>query len=233
MSVSVRLSPLGNPQQFFDTKGNILAGGKLSTYVAGTTTPQVTYSDSGGNNPNSTTLILDSSGRPTVAIWLQSGVNYKFMLKDANDVVIATYDNVSGINDVQLGSTIPPGSVMLFQQANAPSGWTRISTFDDAAIRVVGNAVPSSGGANGFTSRLVSQVSVDSHALTTAEIPTHTHNFGFNSGTGGNSSQIAPFFANTSIPDSFVTSSAGSGAGHNHTLTLGVKFVDIILCSRN
>ena len=35
-------------QQFFDANGNPLAGGKVYTYAAGTTTPIVTYTDSTG-----------------------------------------------------------------------------------------------------------------------------------------------------------------------------------------
>jgi hypothetical protein len=233
MSVSVRLSPIGNPQQFFDPKGNILAGGKISTYLAGTTTPQVTYADSLGNTPNPLTVTMDSTGRPTVPLWLQSGVNYKFMVKDSNDVVLATYDNVAGINDVQTGSTIPTGSVMLFQQPSAPTTWTRISTFDDAAIRVVGNAVPASGGTNGFSTKLVPQISVDSHVLTAAEIPTHTHDMSFNAGSGSTNSQVNLFQATGGNALAFGFSNVGNGAGHNHTLTLGLKFVDIILCSKN
>jgi len=31
-------------------------------------------------------------------IWLTDGISYKFLLKDSNDVLIATYDNVTGIN---------------------------------------------------------------------------------------------------------------------------------------
>lgn len=233
MTVSVKLSPIGNSQQFFDAKGIVLAGGKLSTYLAGTTTPSATYSDNTGVPQNNTTLTLDSSGRFSGSIWLQTGVTYKFVLTDANNVVLETYDNVIGINDVQQGTTIPTGSVMLFQQPNAPPGWTRISTFDDAAIRVVGNAVPSSGGSNGFSSRMIPQISVNSHALTTAEMPTHTHDMAFNVGNGGNTSQISAY-AGSSVTDYPITlSTVGSGAGHVHTLTFGLKYVDIILCSKN
>jgi hypothetical protein len=35
---------------------------------------------------------------PTGEIWLTDGVSYKFVLKDATDVLIATWDNLSGIN---------------------------------------------------------------------------------------------------------------------------------------
>lgn len=233
MSVSVRLSPVGNGQSFFDKKGNLLAGGKISTYIAGTTTPQLTYTDNTGNTANPATLTLGSNGQFSGNIWLQAGVNYKFVLKDSNNVVLEAYDNIIGINDVQTGSTIPPGSVMLFQQTSAPTGWTRVSAFDDAAIRVVGNAVPGNGGSAGFISKLVSQIGVDSHVLSAAELPTHSHTFGFLITSGSDNTQVSLFQATGGIALSYTSSAVGGGGGHNHTLTLGVKYLDIILCSKN
>jgi hypothetical protein len=43
------LSPLLR-QRFFDSNGNPLAGGKLYSYAAGTTTPQSTYTDQSGRH---------------------------------------------------------------------------------------------------------------------------------------------------------------------------------------
>lgn len=235
MSVSVRLSPIGNGQQFFDTKGNMLAAGTLSTYIAGTTTPYATYNGADGNTANATILTLDSHGRPQANIWLQSGVSYKFVIADSNGVVLATYDNIIGINDVQNGSSIPTGSVMIFKQASAPSGWTRISTFDDAAIRVVGLAPPSSGGSVGFSSALVAASAVDSHTLTQAEMPTHTHDMAFNISNAATTSQVCLFQENPlfSNPITLGLNGTGGGGGHNHTFTLGLKYVDMILCSKD
>lgn len=99
--MAVNLSPVGGvAAQFFDNSGNVLTGGKLYTYAAGTTTPQVTYTTSAGNIAWSNPIILDAAGRVSGSgeIWLTDGSQYKFILRDSNDVLIATYDNVTGIN---------------------------------------------------------------------------------------------------------------------------------------
>jgi hypothetical protein len=96
--MAVFLSPVGGvAAQFFNNSGVILSGGKLYTYAAGTTTPQVTYTSSSGGTNHTNPIILDSAGRvPGGEIWLNA-TPYKFVLKDSSDVLIATYDNVSGI----------------------------------------------------------------------------------------------------------------------------------------
>jgi hypothetical protein len=98
--MAVNLSPYGGVgAQFLDNSGNVLTGGKIFTYAAGTTTNQATYTSSNGGIPHSNPIILDASGRvPGGEIWLTDGSAYKFILRDSNDVLIATYDNVVGIN---------------------------------------------------------------------------------------------------------------------------------------
>jgi Pectate lyase superfamily protein len=78
--------------QFFDTAGQPLAGGKLYTYAAGTTTPLVTYADSAAVTNNTNPIILDSRGEAEIWLELQS---YKFKLTSAADVDIWTVDNVN------------------------------------------------------------------------------------------------------------------------------------------
>lgn len=99
--MAVNLSPVGGvAAQFFDNSGNVLTGGKLYTYLAGTTTPQPAYTTAAGNVPWSNPIILDAAGRVSGSgeIWLTDGISYKFILRDSNDVLIATYDNINGIN---------------------------------------------------------------------------------------------------------------------------------------
>jgi hypothetical protein len=48
--------------QFFDSNGALLALGDIYYYVAGTTTPQDTYSDSAGTVANANPIVLDGSG---------------------------------------------------------------------------------------------------------------------------------------------------------------------------
>jgi hypothetical protein len=77
-----------------DNNANPVSGGKLYTYVAGTTTPQPTYSDVNLTVANANPVVLDSAGRATVFL---SGSSYKFVLTDANDVPIWTQDNVQAV----------------------------------------------------------------------------------------------------------------------------------------
>jgi hypothetical protein len=90
----------GAGAQFFDNSGVILTGGKIYTYLAGTTTPAATYTSSSGSTAQANPIILDSSGRVPGEIWLTSGVVYKFVVKTSTDVLIGTYDNISGANDI-------------------------------------------------------------------------------------------------------------------------------------
>jgi len=95
---SYTLSPVwGAGAQLFDNSGNVLTGGKIYTYVAGTTTPAPTYTTPIGNVFNSNPIVADASGRLSNEIWLQVSSAYKFVLKDTNDVLIATYDNIPTI----------------------------------------------------------------------------------------------------------------------------------------
>lgn len=86
-------------QRYFDANGVPLAGGSLTTYLAGTTTPLATYTDQSGVTPNTNPIVLDSSGGASV--WLGTSA-YKFLLKDSLGNQIALVDNISAIQ---------PGSV--------------------------------------------------------------------------------------------------------------------------
>lgn len=86
-------SPLISPiYQAFDNNGLPLAGGKLYTYTAGTTTPLSTYTDSTLGVANANPVILDAYGRASV--WLGASP-YKFVQKTSADVTLWTVDNVS------------------------------------------------------------------------------------------------------------------------------------------
>jgi hypothetical protein len=89
-------------QRYFDSNGNPLAGGKLHTYQAGTTTPQATYTDQGGGTESANPIVLDASGE--ASMWLDPELSYKFVLTDSYDVTQWTVDNVVGL--LSTGSVI-------------------------------------------------------------------------------------------------------------------------------
>lgn len=91
-------------QQFFDSNGNPLNGGKLYTCVVGVTCDSTTttylkntYTDSTGSTPNSNPVVLDSAGRASV--WL-SGY-YKMALYSSSGTLVWSVDNVSSTSGVQ------------------------------------------------------------------------------------------------------------------------------------
>ena len=103
--MTVYLSPFaGAGAQFFTDDGEVLSGGKIYTYAAGTTTPQTTYTSEDGTDANPNPVVLDSGGRLPEDMWLSQGGVYRFVLTDSNDVQIGTYDNIPGINDFSTGS---------------------------------------------------------------------------------------------------------------------------------
>ena len=96
--------------RFFDRCGKPLAGGKVYTYEANTTTPKVTYKDPYGLTPNTNPIILDAAGEAD--IYLDG--TYRIRITDRNDVLVNdvakigswfsdnlqdTLDNISGAMD--------------------------------------------------------------------------------------------------------------------------------------
>jgi hypothetical protein len=133
-------------------------------------------------------------------------------------------------------SYMPAGTVTDFFQAAAPTGWTRLTTYDDALIRIVGSASPSSGGTNGFVATFNAQTVVGNTTLTTATTPAHAHALpGGDAGPlqGPNSPQSVYFVQSSGTPNSNNTGSAGSGGAHNHPITTAIKYVDVLLATKN
>lgn len=105
--MSAYLSPVfGAGAQLFSDVGIPLAGGKIYTFLAGSTTLVASYTDSTQGTPNANPIILDSAGRPTNEIWFPGGFQYKFIVTDANNVGVGyTYDYISGISDITVAPT--------------------------------------------------------------------------------------------------------------------------------
>jgi hypothetical protein len=82
-----------------------------------------------------------------------------------------------------LVDAFPANTVLLFNQTTAPTGWTKLTTHNNKALRVVSGVV-GTGGSIDFTTAFGSQ-NVDNTTLTTDQIPAHTHSF--SATTGSNS----------------------------------------------
>ena len=74
-------------------------------------------------------------------------------------------------------AVIPSGSVMIFQQTTAPTGWTKVTTYNNYAMRVV-SGTAGTGGTVAFTTAFASQAVSGTNtgtSVTTAQLASHTH----------------------------------------------------------
>lgn len=134
--------------------------------------------------------------------------------------------------------TFPSGTVMLFAQTSAPTGWTKSTTHNNKALRVV-SGTASSGGTVAFTTAFSSQSvsgTVGSTTLTTSQIPSHTHGLGlYPAGANAAYVGVTTTFFDTPMFDSGAT---GGGGSHNHSFTgtnidLAVQYVDVIIATKD
>src|SRR6201996_4310395 len=93
MSTAVQLAPTPIFKAW-DNLGFPLAFGTLSSFVAGSSTPQATYVDSTGTTPNTNPIVLNARGEASV--WLAEGLTYKLVLKDQLGNQIWSVDNKIG-----------------------------------------------------------------------------------------------------------------------------------------
>lgn len=70
--------------QFFDSSGNMLAAGRLYTYVPGTSTPKAAYTTSAGTTPHANPIVLDARGEAAI-YWTGS---YDVVLRTSADALI-------------------------------------------------------------------------------------------------------------------------------------------------
>lgn len=136
-------------------------------------------------------------------------------------------------------TAIPSGTAMLFVQSTAPTGWTKSTTHNDKALRVVSGAA-GTGGTVAFTTAFASQAVNGTNANTTAtnnsytpagsvsvsgsvgattldvnSIPAHSHLY---QAYGLDNIVIAfngPYYISSNYPI-YATSNTGGGGSHSH-----------------
>lgn len=103
--------PLLQPHKYFvDGSGNPCVGCMLNTYLAGTTTPTPTYTDSSMTTQNPNPVIMDATGQAN--IWLNPAITYKFVLQNALGTTLWTADNVSAAGGGSSVSVCGPASTI-------------------------------------------------------------------------------------------------------------------------
>ena len=120
---------------------------------------------------------------------------------------------------------------MVFQQTSAPTGWTKQTTHDDKAMRLV-TGTPSSGGSVAF-STVFGKTATDSFTLLSpTHIPSHNHTWGYTD--AGNSPTTGGSVRRNAVDTSLhATTSTGSSGGHTHGMDIRVNYVDFIIANKD
>ena len=149
-------------------------------------------------------------------------------------------DHETRIGDLEtevalLGAGFPTGTAMLFWQAAAPTGWTKSTTHNDKALRVVSGTGGGNAGTNSFSS-VFSNTTTGATTLTTSTIPAHTHSYEDYSGgvgAGGDLQNGATSTINAGSPTGRTSGSTGSGGSHTHPMDIRVQYLDVIICTKD
>lgn len=176
-------------------------------------------------NPDTTPFIVANNGY--VGIGTAAPIN---PLEVIGTVKATTFDGA--------WASIPSGTAMLFAQTAAPTGWTKSTTHNNKALRVVSGSA-GSGGTVAFTSAFSATTALagttDAHQLLITEIPSHNHNIGVTTGTVlAGTTGVGGAVAGTST-----STNAGGTAAHSHNLSalgyvnLDVQYVDVIIAVKN
>jgi hypothetical protein len=135
-------------------------------------------------------------------------------------------------------SVMPATTPILVQQTAAPTGYTKQTTHNNKALRVV-SGTASSGGSVDFTTAFASKTptgTIGTTAISTLQLAPHLHGYFYKQGPGvaetGSSRQVAETTQNDS------TGVTGQGDSHTHAFTgdainLAVAYVDLIICTKD
>jgi len=167
----------------------------------------------------------------------------------------ANFVNSSGqvsASGIQSGVVVASGTVMLFYQSAAPTGWTQVTSLNDYAMRLVSGSGGSTGGTTAFSTVFSNQSpsvsvsvsgTVGGTTLALSQIAGHAHNYtsfgGSYYGPAGLPNDYGGLGSNASVTDyqggggSHSHSFSGSGSGSSSAVVLNVRYANIIICSKN
>jgi len=161
----------------------------LSRPVASNAQVQVTVNNVAQNPSTAFTI---SSNTITFTSAPSSGTNniYVYYTSPITQVIAPSVGSVFSSSFASGASEFASGTALLFQQTAAPTGWTKVTSYNDYAMRVVSGST-STGGSVAFSTAFASQAvsgtvgTSGATTLSTSQIPNHYHQV-YSSGFAGN-----------------------------------------------
>ena len=259
--------PAGKSMFVYNDGSNVVdATTHLSSLTLGSALPVA----SGGTGATSLAGLIDQTTDITGVTPVANGGTGASTLT-ANNVVVG--NGTSAVNFVAPGSSgnvltsngttwtsaaaaaFDSGTLMLFQQTAAPTGWTKSTTHDNKALRIV-SGTAGTGGTVAFTSAFTSQTptgsvtitsvtgSAGATTLSTPQIPSHSHSY-----TSYNNNSIHGGSKNNGVENTVGANTGNTGGGGSHThpfsfstgagtfsgsaIDLAVQYVDVIIAAKD
>lgn len=189
-------------------------------------------------NANNGLYLVENVTSGSFTVFLSDGTNLIQFPQGRRAVVYR--DAANGPRIVAIAGSsgpdpIPTGTVMLFAQSSAPTGWTVVNSISDYGMRIVTGTSGLGGSTFGSVvySTVFGRSGTDAHTLTLSEIPSHTHpsipDAGTVTGTGNISTTGSPF---TGSPTT-TSGASGGGNGHSHNMDNRVLTLSMILATKN
>jgi hypothetical protein len=210
----------------------------LSRPVASVAQVQVTI-DNVAQNPSSAYTV--SSNTITFTSAPLSGTNniYVYYTSPITQVIAPGQGTVTSTAFASGASEFATGTALLFQQTSAPTGWTKVTLYNDYALRIVSGST-STGGSVAFTTAFASQAvsgTVGSTTLTESQIPSHRHST-TPYAPGGAAAYLAAGYNSFFDGATGVSGYTGGGGSHNHSfsgtaINLAVQYVDVIIATKS
>jgi len=168
-------------------------------------------------------------------------------------MAVLTASGITFSNSTQLNSKYgiyPQSTALVFWQTNAPTGWVKVTSQNDKALRVVSGAAANTGGTNTFSGTMASRpvaanvpvtitgISGGNTTLDANTIPAHAHP----ANAGGNVNAAGG--GNARVANSGNTGNFGNSGAHAHPITVNaangpistnvdfaVQYIDVIYCT--
>ena len=167
---------------------------------------------------------------------------------NSNDTTTPT---TKWVND-RIANAFPSGTQLLFYQANAPTGWTKVTGIGNRAVKIVENTTGGTlAGSVNFsdvfksvaTSSVTVSGTVGAKNITIAQMAAHGHTGSYYNNSGMDTDNPKTYPARDggrgstlSLPiegGNATHTHPFTGSSHSHTVNLSVKYINVIVCRKD
>lgn len=157
-------------------------------------------------------------------------LSWEILLPGATPDLVLTTGGSGGANPAWAPRTteFSSGTVMLFRQTAAPTGWVKQTAINDYGLRVTSGTVGAVAGS--AFSTVFAQTAVGNTTLTVTQMPSHGHPV---SGAAITTTAVAAAGHAFADQTALNTGNTGGDGAHAHSVNLSLAYVDVIIATKS